>query len=96
MANYKGLAVGAYGGVVYGGLQLLGLASDYITTAPTTGLRKGDLIVVWSSATHPVLGMCVSGATQLVQYAYGFNADTLVHRWRLYGDAVYEKHDVLS
>jgi hypothetical protein len=77
MANYKGLAVGAYGGIIYGGVQLLGLDADEITTAPTTGLRKGDLLVVWASATNPVLGMCVSEATQLVQYIAGFNAGTL-------------------
>ena len=48
-----------------------------VTTAPTTGLSKGEMMVVWSSATHPVLGMCVSTATQLVQYIHGFNAGTL-------------------
>ena len=59
-------------------LQRLTLgAANGITTAPTTGLTKGELLVVWSSATNPVLGMCVSTATQLVQYTYGFNADTL-------------------
>lgn len=47
------------------------------TTAPTTGLTKGEMFLVWKSATHPVLGMCVSAATQLVQYIAGFNADTL-------------------
>ncbi len=47
------------------------------TTAPTTGLTKGEMFLVWSSATHPVLGMCVSTATQLVQYIAGFNAGTL-------------------
>ena len=47
------------------------------TTAPTTGLTKGEMLLVWSSATHPVLGMCVSTATQLVQYIHGFNAGTL-------------------
>lgn len=46
-------------------------------TAPTTGLTKGEMFLVWSSTTHPVLGMCVSAATQLVQYIAGFNADTL-------------------
>jgi len=30
------------------------------TTAPTTGLTKGQMLLVWKSATHPVLGMCVS------------------------------------
>lgn len=47
------------------------------TTAPTTGLTKGEMFLVWKSATHPVLAMCVSQATQLVQYIAGFNADTL-------------------
>ena len=47
------------------------------TTAPTTGLTKGEMFLVWKSSTHPVLAMCVSQATQLVQYIAGFNADTL-------------------
>ena len=47
------------------------------TTAPTTGLTKGQMLLVWKSTTHPVLGMCVSTATQLVQYIAGFNAGTL-------------------
>ena len=52
-------------------------AANGITTAPTTGLTKGQIMVVWKSSTHPVLGCCVSAATQLVQYITGFNADTL-------------------
>ncbi len=52
-------------------------AAEAPITAPTTGLTKGEMFVVWSSATHPVLGMCVSTATQLVQYIHGFNAGTL-------------------
>ena len=52
-------------------------AANGITTVPTTGLTKGEMLLVWKSATHPVLGMCVSQATQLVQYIAGFNADTL-------------------
>lgn len=59
-------------------LQRLSLgAVGAFTTAPTTGLTKGELLVVWSSATNPVLGMCVSQASQAVNYTYGFNADTL-------------------
>jgi len=52
-------------------------AANGVTTAPTTGLTKGQIMVVWKSSTHPVLGCCVSAATQLVQYITGFNADTL-------------------
>ena len=52
-------------------------AAEAPTTAPTTGLTKGEMFLVWKSATHPVLGMCVSTATKLVQYIAGFNADTL-------------------
>jgi hypothetical protein len=52
-------------------------AAEAPVTAPTTGLTKGEIIMVWSSATHPVLGACVSTATQLVQYITGFNAGTL-------------------
>lgn len=47
------------------------------TTTPTTGIAKGDMFVVWKSATVPVLGMCVSTATKLVQYIAGFTAATL-------------------
>jgi hypothetical protein len=52
-------------------------AANGVTTAPTTGLTKGQIMTVWKSSTHPVLGCCVSAATQLVQYIAGFNADTL-------------------
>lgn len=57
--------------------RLLIGAANGVTTVPTTGLTKGEIIVVWKSATHPVLGCCVSTATQLVQYIHGFNAGTL-------------------
>jgi hypothetical protein len=57
--------------------RLLIGAANGVTTVPTTGLTKGEIIVVWKSATHPVLGACVSTATQLVQYIPGFNAGTL-------------------
>jgi len=52
-------------------------AANGVTTAPTTGMAKGEIMLVWDSVTNPVLGCCVSAATQLVQYITGFNADTL-------------------
>lgn len=42
------------------------------TTAPTTGLTKGELFLAWASATKPVLGMCTSQATQKVKYTRAF------------------------
>ena len=47
------------------------------TTAPTTGLTKGEMFLVWKSATCPTLGMCVSAATQLVLYTMSFSTHTL-------------------
>lgn len=47
------------------------------TTAPTTGMTKGEMFVVWATSTKPTLGMCVSTATQLVTYIPAFTASTL-------------------
>lgn len=49
-----------------------------ITTAPTTGLVKGDLFVIFggSTATAPNIGVCVSTATQLIKY-FGATTETL-------------------
>lgn len=51
------------------------LGSTY-TTAPTTGLTKGDIFVVFPGAgTAPSLGICYSTATNAVRYAT-FNTET--------------------
>ena len=47
------------------------------TTGVTTGMTKGEIFVTWQSSTGPSLGMCVSTATQLVQYIASFNIGTL-------------------
>ena len=49
-----------------------------ITTAPTTGLVKGDLFVAFggSTSTAPNIGVCVSTATQLIKY-FGAVTETL-------------------
>lgn len=47
------------------------------TTAVTTGLTKGEMFLAWKSGTNPSLVMCVSQATQALQYLTGFNANTL-------------------
>lgn len=71
-------ADGAIGGLnTIGNNRFVFGAAATPTTAPTTGLTKGEMMLVWASATHPVLGMCVSTATNLVQYITGFNAGTL-------------------
>ena len=46
-----------------------------ITTAPTTGLVKGEMLVVWSG-DFPSLGMCISTAAQTVKYITAFNNTT--------------------
>lgn len=47
------------------------------TTAPTTGFTKGDMFLVWKSATCPVLAMCVSAVSKAVVYIAAFDANTL-------------------
>lgn len=49
----------------------LGLTPNILTTAPTTGLVKGDLLVVWSG-DFPSLGICISTATKAIRYAPAF------------------------
>jgi hypothetical protein len=49
-----------------------------LTTAPTTGLTKGDMFVIFggTTATAPNIGVCVSTATQLIKY-FGATTETL-------------------
>ena len=39
-----------------------------VTTAPTTGLLKGEFMVAFASATTARLGVCVSTASQAMQW----------------------------
>ena len=47
-----------------------------VTTAPTTGLTKGDMFLLWSANSAPVLGICVSTATNDVKYSDPFDTET--------------------
>lgn len=47
------------------------IISRIYTTAPTTGLVKGELMVVWSG-DFPSLGVCISTAAQTIRYAPAF------------------------
>lgn len=47
-----------------------------VTTAPTTGLTKGDLFVAFSTSS-PVLGICTSTAANTVKYLSPFDTKTL-------------------
>ena len=44
------------------------IAPDWLTTAPTTGLVKGDVCWLWSQTSFPKLGICTSTATQKLKY----------------------------
>ncbi len=50
---------------------------DVPTTAPTSGLVKGDLMVVWSASSVPVLGMCTSTGGNTIKYISPFDTKTL-------------------
>lgn len=39
-----------------------------LTTAPGTGLTKGDMFVAFPSADNPALGVCISTATNAIKY----------------------------
>lgn len=115
MANYKGLAVGAFGGSTIAQdaagndiltfTQITGATGDFIrfddnsatellairelghigfanlaTTAPTTGLTKGDLFVV-NGSTNMQIALCISTAANTLNYfqavTTSFGRDTL-------------------
>ena len=48
-----------------------------VTTAPTTGLTKGDLFLHFAAASTPQLGACVSTAANTVKYMSPFDTLTL-------------------
>jgi len=68
--SFEGMAVGLRAGryINWG---------DVPSTAPTTGLVKGDMMVVWSAASTPVLGMVTSTAGNTVKYISPFDSKTL-------------------
>lgn len=81
MANFKGRAVGINGGYAYE-LALYGYLAfkDQPTTAPTTGLTKGDVFVV-NGSTNMQLALCISTAANTLRYfvpnTVTFGRDTL-------------------
>lgn len=48
-----------------------------VTTAPTTGLTKGDLFVQWKTSVLPTLGICTSTSGNTIQYITAFNTSTV-------------------
>ncbi len=79
MADYKGLAIGKWGGIAEtetefkAGMQIQ--AGQYLrfsvppTTPPTTGLETGDLFVVLdNTTTGSAMALCVDGANNSLRY----------------------------
>ena len=79
MANYKGLAIGVFGGIAetetefQAGIQIQ--AGQYLrfsappTTPPTTGLETGDLFVVLANTTTgAAVAVCVDGGNNSLRY----------------------------
>ena len=56
--------------------RYLNLGSGAVTTAPTTGMIKGDMFLQWVTVNTAGLGMCLSTATQAVKWCRVFNAGT--------------------
>lgn len=48
--------------------QYINFGTGTVTTAPTTGLTKGDLFVAFKSADNPNIGVCISTATNAIKY----------------------------
>ena len=78
--SWEGFAVSLNGtSVVYGDIRFsaggymnLGAA---VTTAPTTGLTKGDLVMIFSTSS-PYLGVCTSTAANTLKYISPFDTKT--------------------
>ena len=73
MANYKGLAIGAYGGIAETSLTIR--SGQYLrfstppTTPPTTGLTIGDMFLVLDDTTTGTqLAVCVDSANNSLRY----------------------------
>lgn len=50
--------------------------SSAVTTAPSTGLTKGDIFLHFTQASTPQLGCCVSTAGQTIKYMTHFQSLT--------------------
>ena len=73
MANYNGLAIGAYGGIAETSLTIRSgqdlRFSTPPTTPPTTGLTIGDMFVVMdNTAGATQLAVCVDSANNSLRY----------------------------
>ena len=60
--TYMGMAVGLRAG------RYINLG-DVVTTAPTTGLIKGDIMLGWDGSS-PTLGVCSSTAAQTIKWLH--------------------------
>lgn len=67
-----------------GGSEVLSInKSGYInmgaslTTAPTTGLTKGELFLIWSANSVPTLACVTSSAANTIKYISPFDTKTL-------------------
>jgi hypothetical protein len=63
------------GGVTVPAAQYINWAAT-VTTAPTTGLTKGDMFVAFATSS-PVLGICTSTAGKTLKYISPFDTKTL-------------------
>lgn len=73
MANYKGLAIGAWDGIAETSLTIRSgqflKFSQPPTTPPTTGLETGDLFLVFDNTTTGAqLAVCVDGGNNSLRY----------------------------
>lgn len=81
MTGYMGLAVGlnddsdVNGSIRISGGNYFSLGTS-VTTAPTTGLQKGDLLIAFSTSS-PVLGIVTSTAANTIKYLSPFDTKTL-------------------
>lgn len=58
----------ANAGIAVAAGQYINFGTGTVTTAPTTGLTKGDLFVAFKSADNPNIGVCISTATNAIKY----------------------------
>ena len=50
------------------------IAFPVLTTAPTTGLTKGEVFVVFPTADAPSIGVCISTAANTIKYVGGWTS----------------------
>lgn len=67
----NGQLVTAGGFQVNAGAYINFAGATALTTAPTTGLTKGDMFLVFASADNPNIAVCISTATNALKYFGG-------------------------